>query len=827
MNDGVALGTEAELRSSSPDGPLTEPDFFQLIDEVLAQVGRKPLPAHGPERAIITVRPGDRVLQILAGAGSGKTEMLVWRVLYELLVAGTPSRRVMVTTFTNKAATELAVRVVDRSDALLEQARKHGLKPADPHVHDLRIGTLHSLCDALLAEFDDAYMAAGTQVTDEVETRVRMTRMYRWGLGFRGGGPARTVDRLLASEHLVALFRPPWDAGRWPGNTFQRISFLLALLGQQTETWLPRCGHSKQPNGIEAVAGPDGLTTDLITLQERWERYLDEQNILDFATIQRRFQQRQDAAVPQLDHIFVDEFQDTNPIQFVIHKAWLVRPDTKLTVVGDDDQALYRFRGSDITCFTGLEDDCLKSETAFRQEKLEVNWRSTSRIVRFTDAFRRATVLAEVSMPKVIRAPDNAPAGEPPRLLQGNWRTVCDHVAAELEALGAGRLPEGNKVPPSVAVLLFSTSEKGRRHGGTPGLDMRRALEARGLRVYNPRNKTAGRRGSPVHDLAALLSYLIDPVTIAPAGAGGRMVMVWASCGDPVKAGFAATAPPSFPIAAAHASIQKEFRGSTAGIQSPAQDVADLLAYLDQIRTDLADATEAHLADPAKPSPRLTMSGLIARLLTFPRFRGVGFTPALFREALFTRLLEANVAPTRRSRTPLDRALAPTRDTGGKIVWPDEMWSFLNIFGALIKESDLDDVEDDTFSEGAVALLTFHQAKGLEFDHVYVGLTGRDPNAHAVLQTMLFSGSAVPYQIDPTGQPVCADPEVARLARADREREIYVAISRAEKRLTLLHDPEDTRPMTSLNPGIEALFAGYAPHPVVGQPGLVERRWQP
>ncbi|HYH64959.1 MAG TPA: UvrD-helicase domain-containing protein [Urbifossiella sp.] len=49
---------------------------------------------------IITVRPDDRVLQILAGPGSGKTEVLVWRVLYDLCVLGTPSERVMVTTFT-------------------------------------------------------------------------------------------------------------------------------------------------------------------------------------------------------------------------------------------------------------------------------------------------------------------------------------------------------------------------------------------------------------------------------------------------------------------------------------------------------------------------------------------------------------------------------------------------------------------------------------------------------------------------------------------------------------------------------------------------------
>ena len=106
--------------SSARGTLILEADFFDLLDEVLGLVGRAPLAPGGPERAIIGVRSEDRVLQILAGAGSGKTEMLVWRVLYELLVVGTPSGRVMVTTFTNKAATELAVRVVERSDALLE-----------------------------------------------------------------------------------------------------------------------------------------------------------------------------------------------------------------------------------------------------------------------------------------------------------------------------------------------------------------------------------------------------------------------------------------------------------------------------------------------------------------------------------------------------------------------------------------------------------------------------------------------------------------------------------------------------------------------------------
>ena len=811
------------LNTAEVGGPLIPADvFFQLLDEVLTLVGRAPLNPRGPQRRIITVRPDDRVLQILAGAGSGKTEMLVWRVLFQLFVFGTAANRIVVTTFTRKAATELAVRMVERSDSLLEQARKRGLDPQDPRVHDLRIGTLHSLCDAMLAQWDPDHMAAGTQVVDETEARVRLTRVHRWQLGATGGSPGRVVDRLLAADALIAMFRPPWDSGRWPANVYGRMSFIQAVLAQHTETWIPRCGATATPNGIDAPPG-SAVTDDLVKLQKRWEAYLDDQKILDFATIQRRFHERQDAVVPHIDHVFVDEFQDTNPIQLAIHLRWLSRPQTRLTVVGDDDQALYRFRGSDIACFTGLEEDCRTRGIAYRQEKLEQNWRSTKRIVAFSRAFREATVLAAVSMPKTIRSPGAVPVGDPPRLLEGPWTAVCEQVAAEIDVLGAGRRASAAATAqPAIAILLFSTSEKEGRRGGTPALDLRRALEERGLRVYNPRNKTAGRPGSPVHSLAALLSYLIDPVVNAPAGASGRSTMVWASCNDPHKAQFAPVAPPGFAVAPAHAAIQKAFRGSTAGIRNPRPETAPLLTYLDRLRTDLTDATEAH-QQSGRQAPRLTLSGVVARLLAFPYFRDVGFTPALFREALFTQLLEANIAPTRRSRSSLDQPLAPTRDAAGKIVWPDEMWTFLNVFATILAETALDDVEDDSFAEHAVALLTFHQAKGLEFDHVYVGLTGREPAPHSVLQTMLFSGQRVPYHVDADGQPVCADPTVAQLALADRERELYVAMTRAKERLTFLHDPADTRPMTALNPGIAGLFAGSPPRAVRGS--LTERRW--
>src|SRR6516165_1160267 len=100
--------------------------FFELTNQVLKEAGRNELASDGPHHAIIRIKDDDRVLQILAGPGSGKTEMLVWRVLYDLCVRGTPSDKIMVTTFTRRAATELNVRVVERCDQLLHFAKVTG-----------------------------------------------------------------------------------------------------------------------------------------------------------------------------------------------------------------------------------------------------------------------------------------------------------------------------------------------------------------------------------------------------------------------------------------------------------------------------------------------------------------------------------------------------------------------------------------------------------------------------------------------------------------------------------------------------------------------------
>lgn len=780
---------------------LAPATFFRLVDAVLTsdKVSRQPLDPNGSQRRIVTVTPDDRVLQILAGPGSGKTEMLVWRILYELLVIGSDAETLLVTTFTRKAATELEVRLVERCDLLLEEASRRGVPADDPHVHDVRVGTLHSLCDALLREFDGAYMESGTQLIDEHETLVRLAREYRWTLGYASAGKAPQAGNIICdTPEVAALFRPPWEGGNWPTTDMQRVELLRAALAQHTETWMPRCAADNARNGIEYVSPKLGVTEALNHMYTKWVEYLHKHAVIDFATIQQRFLERQHTVLTELRHIFVDEFQDTNPIQFDIHVGWLAGAQTRLTVVGDDDQSIYRFRGSDIACFHGLQQECEKRGLRFRLDKLEDNHRSTRTIVDFSERFRTGSVLQSVSMTKGIKPAADAPAGEPVRLLMGDWSRLCDVVAAELvqthQSTGAGLMPDA-------AILMFSTSEKNSRQHQAPAYEMRTALENRNLRVFNARNKTAGLVDSPVHDLLALISYLIDPVRVQTLPGKTRAVEVYASHKEADRRRYAEAAVPRF-SSYIHAGFQNRFRKAGGRpLGNPAPERAELLNYVDSVRTALA-----HYVSPKGDRRRLTLSAFVARLMSFRYFRHCGYTPKLFRQALFTALLEANIAPTRRSMRSLDEPMRPSLTADRKIEWPQQYWDLLRVMGTMLEATALDDEEVEAFSENAIAMLTFHQAKGLEFDHVYVAATGRNIMPANALRTALFSGEPVAYRVT-DGHAETKDGEMLKQAMADREREVYVALTRAKGNLTILSDPRHARTeLNHLNPALASIF---------------------
>jgi ATP-dependent exoDNAse (exonuclease V) beta subunit len=152
----------------------------------------------------------------------------------------------------------------------------------------------------------------------------------------------------------------------------------------------------------------------------------------------------------------------------------------------------------------------------------------------------------------------------------------------------------------------------------------------------------------------------------------------------------------------------------------------------------------------------------------------------------------------------------------GQICWPEEIWSFIGALGQIVAMTSLDDPEVEAFAENAFRILTFHQSKGLEFDECYVAGTGRAVSYGAVITTRAFSGQASSFTVS-GGVISTTDPTIQDLAQADAAREVYVAITRPKRKLTILHDPNDDGGFMGLDPTLENLFRNVpgSPHPSI------------
>ncbi len=262
--------------------------------------------------------------------------MIVWRVLYELIVRGTPSDRVMVTIY-KKGGAWLTIRVVERSDALLRHARQLGLAASDPRVHNLRIGTIHSLCDSLLAEFVDDYRADGILLIDENETMVRMANhgcFFELGNSQSIAPGRRLYDQIHQVNELVSLFRPLGIRQTNGRSTNATGRLPLVFIGSTIRaSWWPRCSDQPTRTVLKIVHNIAGLTDELERAREGWRSYLDRHKILDFSSIQQVFRERQDILTSCLDHVFIDEFQDTNQFSSKIHTRWLNSANLRLPLL--------------------------------------------------------------------------------------------------------------------------------------------------------------------------------------------------------------------------------------------------------------------------------------------------------------------------------------------------------------------------------------------------------------------------------------------------------------------------------------------------------------
>lgn len=322
------------------------------------------------------IRAVDSHLLVEAGAGTGKTSTVVGRILY-LLGAEVGGERIQTPidlqeigaiTFTNAAAADLKRK-------LREALRESDLGDLAYQVDNARIGTIHGFCGDILRE--SALRSGrnpGMQVLEEGESGSLAAEAARDALI-----EALDSDSVPGLNDLLAMHRQDKVEG-----------WVLRLLGDGER--LKRIRQSKNLGaGERSVAGLAERARLLL------ERRLENEGSIDFdrMIVWTRDLLRDDASVRtllqrRLHTLILDEFQDVDPVQRDI--AWLLgdpesgRPDTtRLMLVGDPKQSIYRFRGADVTVWRGVQ-RALEVGRLGKVVALEDNFRSVAPILAFVDA---------------------------------------------------------------------------------------------------------------------------------------------------------------------------------------------------------------------------------------------------------------------------------------------------------------------------------------------------------------------------------------------------------------------------------------------------------
>jgi DNA helicase-2/ATP-dependent DNA helicase PcrA len=274
------------------------------------------------------VEYGDGPLLVLAGAGSGKTRVLTARIAHLIRERGVRPDRIFAVTFTNKAAGEMRERV----SALLG---------ADPR--GLWIGTFHSLSARLLRR-EAPLLGFGPNFTiyDEDDSQALLKRMLEQRELSPKAYPPRALHALIsgAKNRLI-------DPDAFAASADSPLARVAADCFRELGGALQRAN---------AMDFDDLLLFPLRLFHDHPER---------LASWQRRF-----------DHVLVDEFQDTNAAQYRLVRS-LAQQHRNLCVVGDDDQAIYGWRGADVRHMLAFQGDFPGTVLV----KLEQNYRSTQIIL--------------------------------------------------------------------------------------------------------------------------------------------------------------------------------------------------------------------------------------------------------------------------------------------------------------------------------------------------------------------------------------------------------------------------------------------------------------
>ena len=407
-------------------------------------------------------------LYLPAGPGSGKTRVLLWRTVNLIVFHDVPPDAIYLSTFTEKAARQL-------KEGLRGAARRWPVictgQPYD--ISRMYVGTVHSLCQRLILDrrcYPERQRGKAPVLVDELGQYFYLYHTRMWEELVQAGG----LDG-NANERINALF------GNGSSSKHHAVSNCIALFNRLSEECL-------EPAALLPVLDDETLAA-LVQMYAHYRQTLRPNGAparTDFSLLQQdtlNILEANPCAGDVFSHVIVDEYQDTNTVQERIFFR-LASGRKNICVVGDDDQALYRFRGATVENFVQFPQRCQAFlATSPRSIPLITNYRSRKHIVDFySDFIRRCDwrnpqggyfrVTEKRIRPNREDSHLAVVASTPARP-----EIACAEIAdLVMRLLETERVEDANQI----AFLFPSLKSRAVEH-------MKKALEARGLRVYAPR----------------------------------------------------------------------------------------------------------------------------------------------------------------------------------------------------------------------------------------------------------------------------------------------------------------------------------------------------
>lgn len=350
-----------------------------------------------PQRAAVETLSGP--LLVLAGAGTGKTRVVTYRIA-RLIRGGIRPNRILAVTFTNKAAGEMQQRAAELLGKRLRE------KP--------EISTFHSLCVRVLKRhITHLGYPAKFAIYDRGDQESLARQVLR---------EIRCAESALRPGDLLYLI------SRWKSASLRPAE--AAAAAQTDKEHLAATAYRRYQKAIK-LAGAVDFDDLLGCTEELFERFPGVR--------------REEAA--RFDHVLVDEYQDTNGAQYRIITA-LAAPHRNLCVVGDDDQSIYGWRGAEISHILRFHHDWPDAKVV----RLEDNYRCTAPILEMAN---RLIAFNRHRHPKQLRSTKDGPT---PRVMQ-----FPDETKEAVEVVGEiARLIEEQQLQPRHFAILCRTNEQPR-----------------------------------------------------------------------------------------------------------------------------------------------------------------------------------------------------------------------------------------------------------------------------------------------------------------------------------------------------------------------------